>query len=217
MDLFGNLTNLINDLEGELTSIITFYGDTVYIVLFIVICAETLFVFTPFLPGESLLFAVGIIASRGSLNANTLFILLSAAAIIGDSANFGIGNFMGSIIFKKNFRFLKKAYLIKAQHFYEKHGGKTIVIARFIPVTRTFAPFIAGLGAMTYSRFLLFNILGGILWCATFVYGGYYFGSIKFIRENFSLIIIIIVLIFLFAIVIKLFKNSLKKAKLQAE
>ncbi len=212
MEFINYIIDLFLHLDKHLNEIILQYGTLTYAILFVVIFAETGFVFTPFLPGDSLLFAAGTFAAAGSFNIHFLFILLSIAAILGDTANYWIGNYLGPKVFEKKIRFLKKEHLEKTHKFYEKHGGKTIIIARFIPIIRTFAPFVAGVGAMTYSKFILFNIVGAMLWCALFVYGGYFFGNLSFVKNNFSMVIIAIIFISILPGIIQFFRHkSLKK------
>ena len=183
-------------LDVNLNIIIAQYGTLTYAILFFVIFAETGFVLTPFLPGDSLLFAAGTFASRGILNENYLFLILALAAIIGDTLNYWIGHIIGPKIFhKEEVRFFKKEYLIRTHKFFEKYGGKTIIIARFIPIIRTFAPFVAGIGGMTYSKFIIYNILGAALWVALLVYSGFYFGNVEIVKNNFSLVIAAIIVI----------------------
>jgi membrane-associated protein len=166
------------------------------VIVFIVIFCETGLVVTPILPGDSLLFALGTLAALGALHIEALLILLCIAAIAGDSVNYSIGHFIGPKVFSyEDSRFFKKKYLVKTHEFYERHGGKTIVIARFMPIIRTFAPFVAGVGAMSYSKFILFNITGGIAWVCVFLLGGYYFGNIEAVKNNFSVVIVAIVII----------------------
>jgi membrane-associated protein len=175
-----------------------------------VIFAETGFVFTPFLPGDSLLFASGALAALGSLNVHLLFILLTIAAIIGDTVNYWIGHYLGMKLFNKYPRILKKEYLDRTHQFYEKHGGKTIIIARFVPIVRTFAPFVAGIGSMSYPKFIAYNIFGGIFWCALFIYGGYFFGNLSFVKNNFSVVIITIIFISILPGIIEYLRHKLK-------
>ena len=196
-------------------NIIKNYGVWAYSLLFLVIFAETGFVVTPFLPGDSILFAVGALAAAGSLNVGWLFIFLSAAAILGNILNYQIGRWSGpKIFFKENVWFLNKKYLEQAHQFYEKHGGKTVIITRFFPILRTFAPFVAGIGKMTYPRFLAYNIIGGISWVAVFVFGGYYFGNIPLVKQNFSLAILSIIFISILPAILHLFRRGNAKDRL---
>ncbi|MBX3008109.1 MAG: DedA family protein [Melioribacteraceae bacterium] len=196
MEFIQTLIDLFIHLDKHLQEIIAQYGVLTYLILFAVIFAETGFVFTPFLPGDSLLFAAGTLASLGEvLNIHLLFILLTIAAIIGDTVNYWIGHNFGLKLFKKYPRFLKKEYLDKTHNFYEKYGGKTIIIARFVPIVRTFAPFVAGVGSMNYSKFITYNVVGAVVWCSIFLYSGYYFGNLPFIRNNFSIVILVIIII----------------------
>ncbi len=211
MEFLQYLFNIFLHLDKHLNEIINQYGTLTYAILFLVIFAETGFVFTPFLPGDSLLFAAGTFAALGSLNVHYLFFLLSIAAIIGDTVNYWIGHYVGPKLFARNSRYLKKEYLDRTHQFFEKYGGKTIIIARFVPIVRTFAPFVAGVGAMTYPKFILFNIVGGILWCASFVYGGFFFGNIQVIKNNFSFVIITIILISVLPGLIELIRHRLKR------
>ncbi len=211
MDTIYYLIDLFLHLDRHLNEFIIQYGAFTYIILFLVIFAETGFVITPFLPGDSLLFAAGTFAALGSFDITLLFLLLSFAAIIGDTINYWIGNYIGPKIFHQERRFIKKEYLERTHAFYEKYGGKTIIIARFIPIIRTFAPFVAGIGAMTYSKFLFYNVAGGILWCGLFLFAGYYFGNLPFVKNNFSYVIIAIIIISVLPGVIEYFRH--KKAK----
>ena len=172
---------------------------------------------TPFLPGDSLLFAAGTFAALGSLDVWILFLILTVAAIIGDTVNYWVGYYAGAKIFsRENVRFLNKKHLERTHEFYEKYGGKTIIIARFIPIVRTFAPFVAGIGKMTYWRFIAYNIVGGILWVAIFIFGGYYFGNQPVVRKNFSLVIVAILLISVMPILFEFVRHRMKKSKDQA-
>ncbi|MDR3625478.1 MAG: DedA family protein [Ignavibacteriaceae bacterium] len=196
MEVIKYLIDLFLHLDVHLNDIIIQYGTLTYVILFVVIFCETGLVFTPFLPGDSLIFAAATFAAKGTFNVNYLFLILLAAAVLGDTANYWIGHLIGPKIFQKeNVRFLKKEYLERTHKFYEKYGGKTIIFARFIPIIRTFAPFVAGIGSMTYSKFIVYNIAGAAAWVAIFVYGGFYFGNISFIKHNFSLVIIAIIFI----------------------
>ena len=196
MEFFRNLVDLFLHLDKHLGEITQNYGIWTYIILFMIIFCETGLVVTPFLPGDSLLFAAGTFAARGDLNVLILFLTLCVAAIIGDTVNYWIGHYVGPKVFhKENVRFLNKKHLERTHEFYEKYGGKTIIIARFIPIIRTFAPFVAGIGSMSYWRFITYNIVGGVLWVAICVFGGYFFGNLEIVKRNFSLVVIAIVFI----------------------
>jgi membrane-associated protein len=178
-----------------------------------IIFLETGLVVTPFLPGDSLIFAAGTFAGLGSLNVVLLFFLLSAAAIIGDTVNYWIGHYVGPRAFSGEIRFLKREYLDRTHEFYERHGGKTIILARFIPIIRTFAPFVAGIGAMTYGHFIAYNVIGGILWVALFVFGGYFFGNLKFVQDNFSLVVLAIIFISVLPGVVEFLKERRRSTR----
>ena len=194
MELLKGFIEILLHLDKHLDLIIRNYGTWTYAIFFLIIFSETGLVVTPFLPGDSLLFAAGTFAALGSLDAKWLIILLSIAAIAGDTVNYWIGNFTGPKVFsKEKSRFLNKQYLHRTHRFYEKYGGETIIFARFIPIIRTFAPFVAGIGSMTYRRFIIYNIVGGIAWVVIFVFGGYFFGNIPFIKNHFSLVIFAII------------------------
>jgi membrane-associated protein len=197
MELITTLIDLILHLDKYLDQIIQRFDIWTYVILFFVIFMETGFVVTPFLPGDSLIFAAGALSARpdSPLNPVALFLLLSLAAVAGDTANYWIGHYFGPKAFSGNIRFLKKEYLDRTHAFYEKHGGKTIILARFIPIIRTFAPFVAGVGAMTYWKFITYNVVGGIAWVALFTFLGYFFGNLPIVEKNFSLVIIAIILI----------------------
>lgn len=211
-EFFNYLLDFFLHLDVHLQELIAQYGALTYLILFLVIFAETGFVFTPFLPGDSLLFAAGTFAALGSFDVHFLFIIITAAAVLGDTANYWIGSYIGPKAFHKDTRFIKKEYLVKTHSFYEKYGGITIIIARFMPIVRTFAPFVAGIGTMKYSRFISYNVIGGLLWCALFVYGGYFFGNIPIIKNNFSFVILAIVFISILPGIIKLLKHRLSKS-----
>ncbi len=209
--MINTLLDFILHSDKYISPIIQNYGFWVYIIFPLVIFAETGLVIAPFLPGDSLLFALGAFAAVGSLNIFWLFIILSAAAIVGDSANYAIGKHISSKFLEKNkVRFIKEEYIQKTQKFYEKHGVKTIVIARFIPIVRTFAPFMAGIGGMSYPRFFIYNICGGILWVSVFLFGGFYFGNLKFIKERFGSIIILIIILSFLPGIVEFFRINLK-------
>jgi len=187
--------DLILHLDRYLDLIIRSFGLWTYLILFVVIFLETGLVVTPFLPGDSLLFAAGAFAAKGSFNVSFLFFMLWLAAVLGDTVNYWIGHYVGPRVFRENVRWLKREYLERTQAFYEKHGGKTIFLARFIPIIRTFAPFVAGIGKMRYGYFITYNVVGGLVWTALFIFGGYFFGNLPVVKHNFSLIIIAIIVI----------------------
>ncbi|MBP6940647.1 MAG: DedA family protein [Syntrophorhabdaceae bacterium] len=196
MEFLKTVFDFVIHIDVHLSAIIQAYGIWTYLILFLIIFCETGLVVTPLLPGDSLLFAAGTFAAKGDLNVMWLFILLSIAAILGDTANYWIGDYIGPKIFhKENVRFLNKEYLDRTHQFYEKYGGKTIIIARFVPIIRTFAPFVAGIGSMTYLRFISYNIIGGIAWIAACVFAGYFFGNIPIVKQNFTIVIAVIIII----------------------
>jgi membrane-associated protein len=203
-----NIVDLFVHLDKYLDIAIRQYGILTYAILFFVIFAETGFVFTPFLPGDSLLFAAGTLSVISVLNVHYLFILLVLAAVTGNSSNYLVGHLIGEKIFQKYPRFLKKEYLDRTHEFYEKHGGVTVIITRFVPIIRTFAPFVAGVGSMTFTRFSVYNITGGALWVALFIYGGYFFGNIPLVKNNFSIVTIAIILISILPAVIEYFRRK---------
>lgn len=196
MEVINQLIDFVLHIDKHLGELIIQYGLWSYLILFVIVFAETGFVFTPFLPGDSLLFAAGTFAAIGAFNIGILFLILCIAAITGDTVNYWIGNYIGPKIFeRKKIRFLKKEHLQRTHEFYERHGGKTIIIARFIPIIRTFAPFVAGIGSMTYLKFITYNVVGGIAWVLLFVFAGFYFGNLPFVKNNFSFVIIAIIII----------------------
>jgi len=212
MDIITNLIDLILHLDKHLSYVIQTYGTWTYFFLFLIIFLETGLVITPFLPIDSLIFAAGAFAGLGSLNVYYLIILLCLAAIIGDTVNYWIGHYVGPKAFSGNIRFLKKEYLERTHGFYERHGGKTIILARFIPIIRTFAPFVAGIGAMSYVQFLAFNVVGGIVWVTIFCIGGYFFGNLSFVQDNFTFVIMAIILISVMPGVIEFLKEKSKSS-----
>jgi membrane-associated protein len=196
MDLIHMFIDYFLHLDRHLSVVIQMYGMWTYLLLFLIIFCETGLVVTPILPGDSLLFAAGTFAAAGALQVESLFILLSIAAVGGDTVNYWVGNIVGPKIFQQEkVRFMKKEYLDRTHEFYERHGGKTIIIARFVPIIRTFAPFVAGIGRMTYFRFLSYNVIGGVAWIALFIFGGYFFGNISIVKENFTFVILAIIFI----------------------
>ncbi len=213
MELISTLIDLFLHLDKHLNSIIQTYGVWTYGLLFLVVFLETGVVVTPFLPGDSLLFAAGTFAALGSLRVELLFILLTTAAIIGDTVNYWIGHYIGPRAFSGDIRYLKKEYLDRTHEFYEKHGGKTIILARFVPIIRTFAPFVAGVGAMTYGRFVTYNVVGGIVWVAIFTFGGYFFGNLPAVQENFTLVILAIIILSVLPAVYEVLKERRAASK----
>ena len=195
MDFVRSVVDLFLHLDQHLNRVVTDYGVWTHLILFAIIFAETGLVVTPFLPGDSLLFAAGALAAIGSLDLWLLVVLLIGAAILGDTVNYWVGAWIGPRAFSGNVRFLRKDYLERTHAFYEKHGGKTIILARFVPIIRTFAPFVAGVGAMSYPRFITYNIVGAVLWVGLFVPMGYFFGNMPTVKENFSLVILAIIAI----------------------
>lgn len=196
MELLQSFIEIFLHLDKHLDAVIQSYGVWTYLILFLIIFCETGLVVTPVLPGDSLLFALGSIAAMGSLDLVVLIVLLSFAAVLGDTANYWIGHRIGPAVFhKKNSRIFRKEYLDKTHRFYEKYGGKTIILARFVPIVRTFAPFIAGVGAMSYGRFIAYNIVGGLMWISLFVFGGYLFGNIPAVKHNFTIVILAIIFV----------------------
>jgi len=193
MDLIKQLVDLFLHLDKHLTEVTSQYGVWTYALLWIIVFCETGLVVTPILPGDSLLFAAGALAALGSLDPWLLFLLLTVAAVLGDMVNYWAGHYFGARIFKPDARVLKTEYLERTQRFYERYGGKTIVLARFVPIIRTFAPFVAGMGRMQYRRFFMFNVSGAIFWVAACVAAGYFFGNIPVVKKNFSLVILAIV------------------------
>ncbi|TAM45454.1 MAG: DedA family protein [Gammaproteobacteria bacterium] len=196
MELLAQFVDILLHLDRYLGVFLHNYGTWIYLLLFLVVFAETGLVVTPFLPGDSLLFVTGALAATGGLDVGTLCALLIVAAILGDTVNYWIGDWFGLRLFNDpNARFLRREYLDRTHRFYERHGGKTIVIARFVPIIRTFAPFVAGVGEMTYRKFLMYNVLGALLWVLSFVFAGYYFGNLPFVKKNLTLVILVIIIL----------------------
>lgn len=210
MELIQQLIDFILHIDKHLIEIVQDYRTWTYLILFLIIFAETGFVVTPFLPGDSLLFAAGAIIAKpeSGLNIFLMCILLIIAAIIGDLVNYHIGNFVGHKAFSGKYKLLKKEYLDKTQEFYEKHGGKTIIYARFIPIIRTFAPFVAGIGTMSYLKFATYNVTGAILWVVSFLFIGYFFGGLPVIKDNFTYVIFGIIILSILPPIIELMRGK---------
>ena len=208
--MIKNIIDSILHIDLYLTALIQSYGDFVYILLFLIIFMETGFVLTPFLPGDSLLFITGTFAAAGALDIYLLFLLLSIAAILGDTVNYWIGYHFGEKLFS---RFIKKEHIERTKLFFHNHGKKTIVLARFIPIIRTFAPFIAGIGKMDYFAFLIYNVIGGIAWVAIFIFSGFYFGNIVYIKDNLPLVIAIIIIISFIPAIVEYIKHRRKNVE----
>ncbi|OHB76352.1 MAG: hypothetical protein A2W31_02315 [Planctomycetes bacterium RBG_16_64_10] len=211
MELVHDILDLLLHLDRHLDVVIQDYGAWTYLILLLIIAFETGLVITPFLPGDSLLFAAGTFAARGSLDVHLLLVLLAGAAIAGDTANYWIGSVVGPRAFSGKYRWLNQRHLQKTHDFYERHGGKTIVLARFIPIFRTFAPFVAGIGAMNYPRFIIYNVVGGIAWVFLFLYGGYFFGGLEIVRRNFTLVILAIIVISVLPIIVEFARSWLNR------
>jgi len=214
MDLLKSVIDFVLHIDRHLSAIIQQFGAWTYAILFAIIFIETGLVIMPFLPGDSLLFAAGTFAALGALDVRLLIALLVVAAIVGDTVNYWIGHRIGEKAFsREDARFFKKKYLDRTHAFYEKHGGKTIIIARFVPIIRTFAPFVAGIGKMSYGRFISFNVIGGVGWVVLLVGAGYFFGNIPFIRKNFSIAILAIILISTVPIAVEYFRHRKNKTR----
>jgi len=195
VEIFKGVLDFFIHIDKNLVLIVNNFGVWSYGLLFLVIFCETGLVVTPFLPGDSLIFAAGALSAGGALNIVWLFVLLVIAAFVGDTVNYWIGHFIGPKAFEGNHKLLKKEYLHKAQAFYEKHGGSAIVLARFVPIVRTFAPFVAGVSRMSYKHFVFYNFLGGAFWVTLFLFAGYFFGNLPFVKHNFEYVVFVIVII----------------------
>ncbi|HAM53205.1 MAG TPA: DedA family protein [Nitrospiraceae bacterium] len=213
MQFIHDLIQIFLHLDRHLDLIIRDYGQWTYAILFLIIFCETGLVVTPILPGDSLLFAAGAFAAGGSLEIGWLFCLLSIAAVSGNTVNYWIGYTVGPKIFhKENVRFLNRGYLDRTHRFYEEHGGITIVVARFLPIIRTFAPFVAGIGSMNHWRFSIYNITAGVAWVGTFVLGGYYFGNLPIVKQNFTFVILAIIIISILPALIGFLRHKFQSA-----
>jgi membrane-associated protein len=210
IELIKTLIDFVLHIDQHLVEIVSDYKTWTYAILFLIIFAETGFVVTPILPGDSLLFAAGAIIAKPETGLNIFFafLLLAIAAVLGDLVNYHIGKAVGHKAFSGKIRFLKAEYLQRTQEFYKKHGGKTIIYARFIPIVRTFAPFVAGIGTMTYRRFAAYNVIGGIAWVGIFLFLGYFFGGIPVIRQNFTYVIFAIIIVSVLPPIIEVFRNK---------
>ncbi len=211
--IFKTIFDFFMHLDVNLALLIQTYGIIIYPLLFFIIFAETGLVITPILPGDSLIFAAGALAAIGSMNIIILFLILALAAVLGDTVNYWIGHYLGPRVFKHENKYFKQEYLLRTKAFYDKHGGKTIILARFVPIIRTFAPFVAGVGRMRYLRFISFNIIGGLAWVALFLFGGYFFGNLQFVRTNFSLFILGIIIVSVMPLVWSLIREKMRSKK----
>lgn len=214
MEFIQTLIDFVLHIDVHLVEIVNSYQTWTYLILFLIIFAETGLVVTPFLPGDSLLFAAGAIIAKPETELNIFFmcILLIAAGVLGDMVNYHIGKYVGPKAFSGKYKLLKKEYLDKTQAFYDKHGGKTIIYARFIPIVRTFAPFIAGIGTMTYTRFSSYNVIGAISWVVSFLFLGYFFGGLPIIKDNFTLVVFAIIILSMLPPVIEVLRSKRKNA-----
>lgn len=206
MDYLKYLIDFILHIDVHLSELIRDYGVQTYAILFAIVFIETGLVIMPFLPGDSLLFAAGAFTAKGDFNLWLLGAGLSIAAIAGDSLNYAIGHYFGPKVFSQNYRWLNREHLLRTERFYEKHGGKTIILARFVPIVRTFAPFVAGVGTMHYPRFLAYNVVGALLWVWSFLLLGYFFGNLPVVKKNFTLVIFAIIILSILPIVIEFVK-----------
>ena len=214
MEYIQSFIGFFLHLDVHLSELTRDYGSWIYGILFLIVFCETGLVVTPFLPGDSLLFVAGAISSVGSnhINVHLMAVLLIFAAVLGDACNYFIGKFFGEKLFSNPAsKIFKQSYLKKTQDFYEKHGGKTIIIARFVPIIRTFAPFVAGMGRMRYARFLSYNIIGGIAWVLIFTYAGYFFGELEFVKKNLTVLVFVIIFISVLPAVFEVWRNTRKK------
>ena len=207
MDFIKSAIDFILHIDVHLATIVSQYGGWTYGILFLIIFCETGLVVTPFLPGDSLLFATGALAAATDLNVIILFVLLSIAAILGDAVNYWVGKTVGEKLFDGRIRYLKREHLDRTHAFYEKYGGKTIVIARFVPIVRTFAPFVAGMGSMSYGKFAAYNVFGGILWIGSLLFAGFLFGNLPVVRDNFGLVIIAIIILSILPAVVEIVRG----------
>lgn len=213
MELLAKLADMLVHLDRHLMDLAREYGAGIYAILFLIVFCETGLVVTPFLPGDSLLFVAGTLAGGGVVNIHLLVLLLILAAVLGDSLNFAIGRWLGPRVFRyEDSWFFKKAYIERTHGYFERYGGRTIVIARFVPIVRTYAPFVAGVGNMDYRRFLAFNVAGAVVWVAVIAYAGYLFGQVPFVKNNLTLVIFGIILLSISPAIIEVLRHKLKRA-----
>ena len=209
MEFFSFIIDFILHIDQHLTELAAQYGVWIYAILFLIIFCETGLVVMPLLPGDSLLFAAGSIAAIGKMNIHLMVVLLIIAAILGDAVNFMVGKYFGEKLFSNpNSKIFKQSHLQKTQQFYAKHGGKTIILARFIPIVRTFAPFVAGMGHMSYHHFLAYNVIGGVLWVTIFSYLGYFFGNMDIVKDNLSLVLVAIIVLSILPAIIEIIRHK---------
>ena len=209
MEILKNLLDILFHLREHIGDLISQYGPHIYTIFFLVIFSETGLVLTPFLPGDSLLFTAGAFAALGQLNVWFMFVILSVAAILGDTVNYWIGHYLGPRVFKwQKSRFFNPDHIKRTHTFYEKYGAKTIILARFVPIIRTFAPFVAGIGAMTYGTFFLYNVIGGLAWVAVCLFAGFWFGNIPWVARHFEVVVVGIILVSLLPLLYELWKNG---------
>lgn len=212
MEFLTSFIDIVLHLDKHLQMLVQNYGTWVYLILFAIVFCETGLVVTPFLPGDSLLFVAGALAAAGGMNVHLLVVLLIIAAIAGDAVNYAVGRYLGPKVFREEgSRFLNRAYLEKAHAFYERHGGKTIIIARFIPIIRTYAPFVAGIGSMPYPRFAMFNVVGAVIWVVSLAYAGFFFGNIPWVKSNLSLVIITIIILSILPAIAQVLRQKYSK------
>ncbi|OAM29564.1 hypothetical protein A7P96_09520 [Eikenella sp. NML03-A-027] len=210
--MLASLIDFVLHIDQHLIELIQTYGLWIYAILFLIVFCETGLVVTPFLPGDSLLFAAGAVAALGGMNVHMAAALLLAAAVIGDAANFAVGKYFGEKLFAKpDSRVFKREYLDKTHAFYEKYGGKTIILARFVPIVRTFAPFVAGMGDMHYGRFIRYNIIGALMWVGLLTYAGYFFGELPVVKNNFGLVVICIIVVSVLPMAVEIAKAKWRK------
>jgi membrane-associated protein len=208
MELVTLFIDIVLNLDDHLQALVAAYGAWIYLILFLIIFCETGLVVTPFLPGDSLLFVAGAVAAAGGMDIHLLVVLLIIAAILGDAVNYAVGHYIGPRMFNHNeSRWLNPKHLKRAHDFYEKYGGKTIIIARFVPIVRTYAPFIAGAASMTYAKFALFNVAGAVIWVTSLGYAGYFFGNLPIIKDNLTLVIIAIIILSILPGIIEIWRN----------